>query len=308
MSKFIINFQRSINSIVIFVYLITVILITLLYNNPFVLIGLSITLLVMLALTRREKMKATVNFAGIIFLVTVVFNLILNQRGTNVLLKLPLLTITKESLINAAVLGLSFVNLLWSFSLYDSLIRIKTIFELLANLFKSIAIIFILTVKFIPQIINIYTETKSISKFRTRQVYNDKFFERIKRTIDLNEIVLNKAIASFMNVSDTLILKGYDQRRSKLGKTEFRRWDWLILFLTIGVIVFNVVMSVEKFGKINFGSARLHISLQGVSSILIVDGLFILLPLLMGGINYLWWKFYSSKITASDTITVKNYR
>ncbi|WP_166806654.1 hypothetical protein [Companilactobacillus zhachilii] len=82
----------------------------------------------------------------------------------------------------------------------------------------------------------------------------------------------------------------------------------MILCLTVGVIVFNTIMSVRKFGKINFGSANLHISSQGVSAILIVDSLFILLPLLMGGINYLWWRFYSSKITVSDTITAKNYR
>ncbi len=308
MNKLIVNFQKNINSIAMFVYLITVILITLLFNNPLILTVLSIALFIMLAVTRCEKIKVSLKFAGIIFLVTVIFNLILNQRGTNILIQLPLLKITTESLINAAVLGLSFVNLLWAFSLYDALIRIKTIFELLANVFQSIAIIFILTVKFIPQIIKIYTETKGISKFRAKQVHNDKFLKKIKQTIDLNEIVLNKAIASFMNVSDTLILKGYDQRQSRLGKTEFKREDWLALFLTIGVIVFNIIMSVKKFGKINFGSAKLHISLQGVSAILIVDSLFILLPLLMGGISYLWWKFYSSKITASDTITAKNYR
>lgn len=308
MNKLIVNFQKNINSIAMFVYLITVILITLLFNNPLILIGLSISLFIMLVVTRREKIKVSLKFASIIFLVTVIFNLILNQRGTNVLLEVPLLKITTESLINAAVLGLSFVNLLWAFSLYDALIRIKTIFELLANVFKSIAIIFILTVKFIPQIIKIYTETKAISKFRVEQVHNDKFLKKIKQTIDLNEIVLNKAIASFMNVSDTLILKGYDHRKSKLGKTEFKRGDWLILCLTVGVIVFNTIMSVRKLGKINFGSANLHISSQGVSVILIVDSLFILLPLLMGGINYLWWRFYSSKITVSDTITAKNYR
>lgn len=309
MNKLIVNFQRSINSVAMFVYLVEVILITLLYNNPFVLLGLNVSLIVMVFLTRRDKIRTYLKFASIIFIVTVLFNLFLNQRGTNILLKWPLLTITSESLVNATVLGISFVNLLWAFSLYDALIRIKTVFELLANLFKSIAIIFILTVKFIPQIIKIYTETKSVSKFRVKQPSNSgKTFERIKQTIALNEIVLNKSIASFMNVSDTLILKGYEQRQHKLGQIEFKRIDWLMVVLTVVAVGFNIAMSIQGLGKINFGSAKLNISFQGISVILIIDSLFILLPLLMGGMNYLWWKFYSSKITASDTITAKNYR
>jgi len=309
MNKLIKNFQRNCNSITMFAYLINVILITLLYNNPIVLVGICVSLIAMVVLTRPEKVKSYLKFAGIIFLITILINLVLNQRGTNLLFEVPFLRVTTESVMNAVILGISFVNLLWAFYLYDSLIRIKTVFELLANLFKSIAIIFILTVKFIPKIIQIYTETKTISKFRVQSPSNEQgLLKRIKQAAGLNEIVLNKAVANFMNISDTLILKGYEQRRRKLGHLEFKRFDAIILIIGLFSVIFNIGMSVQHLGKINFGSADLKISTQGVALILIVNCLFVLLPLLTGGVNYLWWKFYSSKTTVSDTITAKNYR
>jgi len=309
LNKLIANFQKNCNSITMFAYLLNVILITLLYNNPIVLVGICVSLIAMVVLTRPEKVKSYLKFAGIIFFITILFNLILNQRGSNLLFEIPFLKVTTESLMNAVVLGISFVNLLWAFYLYDSLIRIKTVFELLANLFKSIAIIFILTVKFIPKIIQIYTETKTVSRFRTQHQSNEQgLLKRIKRTVGLNEIVLNKAIASFMNVSDTLILKGYERRRRNLGYVEFKRFDVIILILGLLSVIFNISMSVQHLGKINFGSANLKVSTNGVALILVINCLFILLPFLTGGVNYLWWKFYGSKTTVSDTITAKNYR
>ncbi|MFH5811647.1 energy-coupling factor transporter transmembrane component T [Companilactobacillus sp. FL22-1] len=303
------NFRENINSLTSFIYLVNVILITLLYNNPVILLGISCSLIIMASLTRKEKLKSYGQFSIVIFIVTVIFNLLLNQRGNDLLWQIPFVRITSESLVNALTLGLSFVNLLWAFYLYDSMIRIKSIFELLANLFKSIAIIFILTVKFIPEIIQIYQNTKAISRFRVAIMAERRnWLKRIRQTIDLNEVILNKAIANFMNVSDTLILKRYDTRQRHFGRIEFKKLDWFVVILSGASLLFNSVMTIMKFGKINFGSADLEISFSLVRTILLANCLFILLPLLIGGMNYLWWKLHSSKTTASNTITAKNYR
>jgi hypothetical protein len=302
------NFQKNSNSITMFAYLINVILIALLYNNPIISIVGFISLLLIATLTRRDRIKKYLKFSSVIFIVTVLFNLILNQRGTTILLTLPLLKITTESLLNGIILGISFVNLLWSFYLYDALIRVKVIFELLSNLFKSIAIIFILTIKFIPRIIEIYTDTKEVLKFR--QVNNEQgLWKKLRQAIDLNEIILNKVVANFMNVSDALILKGYEQRQKKLGKTEFKLYDWSIIGLIGMSVIFNLIMLSLKVGQINFGSANLKITFdRNILLIMVLNCLMILLPWLIGGLNYLWWKYYVSKTTVSDTITAKNYR
>lgn len=308
MNRMIENFQKNSNSITMFAYLINVILIALLYNNPIISIVGFISLLLIATLTRRDRIKKYLKFSSVIFIVTVLFNLILNQRGTTILLTLPLLKITTESLLNGIILGISFVNLLWSFYLYDALIRVKVIFELLSNLFRSIAIIFILTIKFIPRIIEIYTDTKEVLKFR--QVNNEQgLWKKLRQAIDLNEIILNKVVANFMNVSDALILKGYEQRQKKLGKIEFKLYDWSIIGLIVMSVIFNLIMLSLKVGQINFGSANLRISFnRNILLIIVLNCLMILLPWLMGGLNYLWWKYYVSKTTVSDTITAKNYR
>jgi len=260
MNQLIRNFKNNINSVTMFVYLINVILISLLYNNPIIALGILVSLIIMSFLTRKEKIIVYLKFSSVIFIVTVLFNLILNQRGTNILLNVPFVKITTESLLNGVILGIAFVNLLWAFYLYDSMARTKVIFELLSNFFKSIAIIFILTIKFIPKIIEIFTETKALNRFRKPTSDNESgLLKRIRQTIDLTEIVLNKVIANFMNVSDTLILKGYEHRQRKVGKIEYTRKDWVLLSI-IGIsVVFNFSVVVSKIAKINFGSAKLVI-------------------------------------------------
>ena len=308
LNQLVFHFQKNTNNLVIFIYLANVILISLLFNNPIIITGVLISLLVVSFYTRQEKFKTYCKFSGMIFLVTVLFNLILNQRGNNLLLVLPLVKITTESLSNGIILGISFVNLLWAFYLYDALIRIKVIFELLAKFFKSVAIVFVLTIKFIPQIIAIYRETKELNKFR---IYEEskKFSQRIKETMALTEVVLNKSIANFMNVADALTLKGYEQRQQKIGKTDFKTSDWAILSTVLISIIINLILVILKIGKINFGSANLSIQTDiKIWIIMILDSLLILLPLITGGWAYLWWKYYVSKTTVSNTTTVKDFR
>lgn len=308
LNQLVFRFQKNTNNLVIFIYLANVILISLLFNNPIIITGVLISLLVVSFYTRQEKFKTYYKFSGMIFLVTVLFNLILNQRGNNLLLVLPLVKITTESLSNGIILGISFVNLLWAFYLYDALIRIKVIFELLAKFFKSVAIVFVLTIKFIPQIIAIYRETKELNKFR---IYEEskKFSQRIKETMALTEVVLNKSIANFMNVADALTLKGYEQRQQKIGKTDFKTSDWAILSTVLISIIINLILVILKIGKINFGSANLSIQIDiKIWIIMILDSLLILLPLITGGWAYLWWKYYVSKTTVSNTTTVKDFR
>lgn len=308
MNQLVFHFQKNTNNLAIFAYLVNVILISLLFNNPIIIVGVLVSLLVVSFFTRQEKFKTYCKFSGLIFLVTVLFNLILNQRGNNLLLTIPFVKVTLESLSNGIILGVSFVNLLWAFYLYDALIRIKVIFELLAKFFKSVAVVFVLTIKFIPQIIAIYRETKELNKFR---VYEkpQKFDQKIKVTLELTEVVLNKAIANFMNVADALTLKGYEQRQQKIGKTDFKNSDWAILMIVLISVIVNLVLVILKIGKINFGSANLLIQTDvKVWLVMIFDSLLILLPLIIGGWTYLWWKYYVSKTTASNTTTVKDFR
>jgi hypothetical protein len=304
MNKLIVNFQKNINSVTMIAYLFNVILIALLYNNPLITGVVWLSLLVMSFLTKRDKLGAYLKFSGVIFLVTVLFNLILNQRGTTLLLNWPWLKITTESLGNGIILGISFVNLLWAFYLYNALARTKVIFEVLSKFFKSIAIIFILTIKFIPRIVEIFTETKNLQKFRLGESKGG-----LKQTMSLTEIVLNKAMGSFMNVSDSLLLKGYEGRQKKLGRTEYQRSDFLILVLIVIAVAFNFTMVILKVGQVNFGSAKVLIPIDWkVSIIAVINCGLIILPLILGGINYGWWKFYVSKTTTSATITAKRYR
>ncbi|AUI70851.1 energy-coupling factor transporter transmembrane component T [Companilactobacillus alimentarius] len=289
-NQLVFNFQKRTNSLTAFIYLVNVVLIALLFNKPLISLSTLFALLIMSFLVKRENILKYLRFSIVIFIVTFLFNLVLNQRGTHLLWELSFLRITQESLLNGVTFGLSFVNLLWAFYLYDALVRVKTVFELLSSVFQSIAIIFILTIQFIPRIVQLYTETKILRLFRVSQKQSG-----VKYTINLTENVLNKAIANFMNVSDTLILRGFHNRKKKLGKVEFQKLDGIILGILFIAIIFNLVLTTIQFP-------------QKEIILMVTNFCLIILPILVGGMDYLWWKFYGSKTTASNIITAKNYR
>lgn len=303
MRKIYFGFKQATNNLSIFFYLVAIIIASLMFNDPIIVLIIFFSLLLMFFYSRKSDGGNYLKFSIIIFLTTVVFNLIINQKGSDIIFQLPLLKITTQSLLNAGILAFSFVNLLLAFYIYDALTSVKVVFDLLSHGLRNIAIVFILTTKFIPKVIAIFKNTKFLYQYRSKNVTKNK----MKQQLGLLEIVLNKAIARFMNVSDVLVVKGFSNKSArnkfKIGKT-----DYLLLVISFLITFFNIVMSVLKIGKVNFGSGNVKIMMSGNVIVGIVNSLLILMPILIGVFQYLWWKLYISKITASNMPTVKSFR
>ncbi|WP_125589300.1 energy-coupling factor transporter transmembrane component T [Companilactobacillus jidongensis] len=300
MKKIYSGFRQVVNNFSILIYLLSIIISSLVFNNPIIILAVLISLLSVAKFTQKENSKGYLKFTLIIFLTTIIFNLVINQRGNNILIQIPLIKITTESLLNAGILAFSFVNLLLAFYIYDALTNVKVIFDLLSKSLRNIAIVFILTIKFIPKIIEIFENTNYLYKFRSRDAY---------KKMNLLEIVLNKAIASFMNVSDVLITRGYDRRRSVSRNYANTKTDYILSIGSFTAIIFNLTMVLLKNGKVSFGSASVSFIMN--SNIIIISVLNILMitmPILIGVSQYLWWKWYISKTTASNMPTVKSFR
>ncbi|AKP66198.1 energy-coupling factor transporter transmembrane component T [Companilactobacillus ginsenosidimutans] len=310
MNKLIKNFTLSVNNLTILMYLVNIIFIALIFNNPYITIGILICLLFTSWLVRKEKFANFMKGSFLIFLLTMLFNLFINQNGTTVLLKLPLIVVSTQSLTNAFILGISFMNILWSFYIYDALTHTKLIFEILSNVFKSIAIIFILTVKFIPKIMGIFNDVRQLYKFRNSSpTRNSGFIQRIKQGMYMNEIVLNKSIANFMNMSDSLISKGYNQRRQSFVHENNKLSDFILRTIVTISIIFNIVMITQGIGQVDFGSGNVDFQFTWLIGIIILLNLIaILYPIMIGEFHYLWWKSFVSRTTVSSTPTAQKYR
>ncbi|WP_010624085.1 energy-coupling factor transporter transmembrane component T [Companilactobacillus versmoldensis] len=310
MNKLIKNFVLSVNELTIMFYLFNTIFIALIFNNPFITVTECFFLLVMGWLTRRKKFGNFLKASLFIFILTMLFNLVINQNGTNVLLRIPYVTVSVQSLTNAFILGISFMNILWSFYLYDALMHTKLIFEILSNLFKSIAIIFILTVKFIPKIVDIFNDVRQLYKFRNSSPTSDSgFIQRMKETMNLNQIVLDKSIANFMNMSDALISKGYNQRRQSFVHETNKLSDIIFRSVIFISLVFNLIMMTRGNGQVDFGSGTVNFKFDfWIGMIIVLNFISIVYPLMIGEFHYLWWKSFVSRTTASSTLTARNYR
>lgn len=310
MNKYLQNYSHSINELTMLFYLITVIFISLIYNNPFILGAILFGLLIVSFSARQTKFFNFCKISITIFIITVMFNLLINQAGTDCLLTTSYLQITTQSLLNAIVLGLSFLNILWAFYLYDALVHSKLIFNILAHTFRSIAVIFILTVKFIPKIMQIFSQVTVLFQFRNHShTKKISLLERIKKAMMLNEIVLNKSIANFMNMSDALISREYGNQKSRIEFEQNKFSDYLLRVCLLLVCLFDLVMLYLNQGKIDFGSSTVQISFNHwIGLIAVINFLIIIYPLLMGGVHFLWWKLSISKTTVSNTQMLKKFR
>lgn len=291
-------------------YLVNVIFIALIFNNPYITTTLLICLMGMSWLIRNQKFMGFLKGSLTIFILTVLFNLFVNQNGESILLKIPFLTISTQSLTNAFILGISFMNILWSFYIYDSLTHTKLIFEILSNVFKSIAIIFILTVKFIPKIINIFSEVRQLYKFRNSSTVRvSGVGRRVKQAMNLNEIVLNKSISNFMNMSDSLISKGYNQRRQSFVHENNKLSDYILRSVVTISVIINIVFLTRGIGQVDFGSANVDFRFSWqIATIIVLNFIAVVYPLMIGEFHFLWWKSFISRTTVSNTPTVQKYR
>lgn len=306
MKKIYSGFKQSVNNFSILVYLLSIIISSLVFNNPIIVLVVFLSLSFVAKFTQKEDSKGYFKFTAIIFLTTIIFNLIINQRGNNVLFQIPLLRVTTESFLNAGILAFSFVNLLLAFYIYDSLTNVKVIFDLLSKSLRSIAIVFILTIKFIPKIIQIFENTSFLYKFRSNNYHGNG---RISKQMDLLEIVLNKSVASFMNVSDVLITKGYNERAKVARNYHGTKSDYIFFTVSFLTIIFNFTMIFLKTGKIDFGSATVKFGINSnIIIISVINLIMITMPILIGVFQYLWWKWYISRTTVLNTPTVKNFR
>ncbi|MFD1418684.1 energy-coupling factor transporter transmembrane component T [Companilactobacillus keshanensis] len=302
MKKFFSGFQQSTNDLSILTYLLAIVLSSLIFNDPVIIVMIFLSLLLVTIYTKKNNSRNYLKFTLVIFVTTIIFNLIINQRGAEIIFQLPMLKVTTESLLNACILAFSFVNLLLAFHIYDALTNVKIIFDLLSRNLRNIAIIFILTIKFIPKIIEIFNDTKFLYKFRSSKKEN-----RLTKQLNLLEIVLNKSIANFMNMSDVLTTKGYGKKGTR-RHFKCNTSDYLLMIISFLTIIFDVVMIVSKIGKVNFGSSNVQIIFDKNILVGLINVFLIIMPILIGGFQYLWWKWYISKISVSDMPTVKNFR
>ncbi|WP_099975021.1 hypothetical protein [Lactobacillus terrae] len=218
--------------------------------------------------------------------------------------------ITVESLLNSITLGVSFINLLFAFFVYNELIHNKQIYQVLSKNFKSIAIIFILTTKFIPRIVNVINNSRFMLKFNEQKKDSESKFNIFKKNIELIGTVFDKVIPSFMNMSDTLIIRGYTSNNINKSKKSKKNLDDIILRSLIGFEMLLSILFVEKkYGKVDFGSANIKITFNSyILVILIINILIVLIPIIMGGVHLLWWKLHHSETIRSDTQITSLYR
>lgn len=276
---------NNLHPFVLFIYFLYVIFIAVFTFNPFFLIpALFGALLLLIKLDGLKTVKVSIAYF-IIFIIIALSNPLFSHNGVTVLFFINDSRITFESLMYGICAALMIVSALVWFNCFHKIFDSEKITYLLGRLFPKLALVFSMTLSFIPRMIkdfkSINNSQKSIKQSRIKR-YTGSFSAVITRSME-NSIV----------TSDSMNARGYMLK----GRTFFHRYQFTVtdaVYLCVFTALF--VLSLIWKSEVNFYPViQMNINVMNYLSV-IAYMILALLPFVLEVKEALKWKLSLSKI------------
>ncbi len=206
--------KRSINPPLLFIWLIVVIYLTLLFSSPYFLFLLFLSLFIEKLFLESYLWKRFMGYSLYLLLFMVLFNLLLVQKGEHVILQLPLITITWESLSFAYSMGLRIIIMMGAFAIFNSNVSMDELIEILEK-FKfpqSSLITLALSLRFFNIIAQEASDSLQVLSLRGFNVSSGKLRDRVKSRYPAMVALLNNSLERGIQVAEALEIKGFPSK------------------------------------------------------------------------------------------------
>lgn len=286
---------NSVHPFTSFCYYIGVILLSMMFLHPIFLIG-ELIVLIMFNLYQNNgaKMKKMIQGSWIFILAIAVINPLLNHRGSHFLFYIGPNPITLEAVVYGILMALSFSCLLIIFISYNSVISSHKFLYLFSRISPQLALLTMITMRFVPLFIRRLTTITAIQKTRGIQMETGKIKTRAYNGMRLVQILLVCSLEEALQTADSMESRGYGvKKRTTYLSYQLEIRD--ILSLIFGALILISCI----YGKLNgFGNLQIYPELGtlGLSIIqnqvlLVLTLLFVSYPLILEGRELLWWRW-----------------
>ncbi len=270
-------------------------ILVILFTQPVIILTeLLLLLLLNILQGNTEKVKKMFKQSWILLLAIILFNGLLNHRGTYFLFYLGANPVTLEAVLYGLLMTVVYLNLMLIFISYNQVITAHKFLYLFSRISPQLTLLTMITIRFVPLFLRRLTTITRVQKTRGIQMETGKLRERAKNGMKLVQVLLICSLEEALQTADSMEGRGYGVAK----RTSYLRYfmevrDWLIgviggtLFITIiswkikGIGVYSVYTSFSNWGFTTLNEWFLFIFIS----------LFIGIPLFLEGRERIWWRW-----------------
>ncbi|PEX82512.1 energy-coupling factor transporter transmembrane component T [Bacillus cereus] len=283
----------SLHPFVSFFYYIGVMILCMMCLHPLFLIG-AIILIVIINMMQGngEKIRKILPSTIIFFFMVIVFNSLLTHRGATTLFWLGDSRIKLEAIMFGLVMGLLLVAVMFTFASYNDIISSHKFLYLFSRISPKVALLTMITVRFVPLFIRRLQKITLVQKTKGVQVDSGSIVERVKNGMQLLQVLLICSLEDALQTADSMQARGFGvTKRTTYIRYRMERRDWYTLSYLMILFIFAVILSSYGGGKLIIYPKVESILFQQYDGMMfVVFTMFISLPIMMEGREWIWWR------------------
>lgn len=286
---------NSVHPFTSFFYFVGVIILSMMFLHPIFLI-LELLLLVLYNLVQKNgaKLKQTIKGTWFLILAIIIINPLLNHRGSHFLFYIGNNPITLEAVVYGAIMALSFSCLLIIFISYNSVITSHKFLYLFSRISPQIALLTMITMRFVPLFIRRLMTISAIQKTRGIQMTSGKIKKRAHNGMRLVQILMVCSLEEALQTADSMEARGYGvKKRTTYLSYQLERRDIISLISGLLILLICIYSKLQGFGNLQIYPelGRLGLGLIQNQIVLVLTVLFVGYPLILEGCELLWWSW-----------------
>lgn len=286
---------HSVHPFTSFFYFVGVIILSMMFLHPvFLVIELLLLVLYNLVQKNGAKLKQTMKGSWFLILAIIIINPLLNHRGSHFLFYIGNNPITLEAVVYGIIMALSFSCLLITFISYNSVITSHKFLYLFSRISPQLALLTMITMRFVPLFIRRLTTISAIQKTRGIQMTSGKIKKRAHSGMRLVQILLVCSLEEALQTADSMEARGYGvKKRTTYLSYQLERRDIISLIGGLLILLICIYSKLQGFGNLQIYPelGRMGLDLIQNQIVLILTVLFVGYPLILEGRELLWWSW-----------------
>ncbi|WP_300386360.1 energy-coupling factor transporter transmembrane component T [Clostridium sp.] len=282
-----------------FVYFTTVIIFSMVFQHPILLIiSILSSFIYTVMLNGVKGLKFNLYFLLPIFFIVIILNPLFSHEGMTILFYLSNKPITLESFIYGIVTAMMLVTMVMWFSCYNKVITSEKMIYLFSKTIPSIGLLISMTLSFVPKFKIQLKKIRLSQRNIGRDINSGSLYERIKHGCMIVSILITWALENGVQTADSMRGRGYGlSGRTNFSLYKVDKRDKIALSIMVSLIIICILGYVGgknamqfypyiKIGKIGFADYIIYLAYS----------ILVFFPVIIERREELRWTILKSKI------------
>ena len=285
--------------IINFLYFSLVIVFSMIFMNPVLLIISLVSSFVYSVYLNKEKaLKFNIVYMLPIVLMTAIINPAFNHEGNTIIVYINDNPITKESIVFGFASGIMLISVFMWFSCYNKVMTSDKFIYLFGRIIPSLSLVLSMVLRFIPNFKEKLKKIKEAQFGIGHDSRNGNLIRKIKHGITILSIMISLAMENSIVTSDSMKSRGYGlKHRTSFNIYRFTKRDiiCLILIVLLSIIMLFGIIT-QKVTVYYFPVFYMH-QTDIVSISIYAAYIFLLnIPIAINVLEDITWKYLKSQI------------